>query len=131
MPGAYSSGYSGAYGSGPSGVITATPPSRIYVVTHGDEASCINKFQPKDPDAILDYGFDWSGWLAAGESIASHEIIADNIETDTGASLGGVVTVWTSGGQNLTTARITCRITTDNIPARADERTALIRIRER
>src|SRR5690625_743986 len=87
MPGAYSSGYSGAYGSGPSGVITATPPSRIYVVTHGDEASCINKFQPKDPDAILDYGFDWSGWLAAGESIASHEIIADNIETDTGASL--------------------------------------------
>src|SRR5690625_7788569 len=74
MPGAYSSGYSGAYGSGPSGVITATPPSRIYVVTHGDEASCINKFQPKDPDAILDYGFDWSGWLAAGESIASHEI---------------------------------------------------------
>src|SRR5690625_3681954 len=131
MPGAYSSGYSGAYGSGPSGVITATPPSRIYVVTHGNEASCINNFQPKDRDAILDYGFDWSGWLTSGESIASHEIIADSIETDSGASMCGVVTDWPSSGQNLATAGVSCRSTTDNIPARADERTALIRIRER
>ena len=26
---------------------------------------------PKDPDSRLDYGFNWTDWLASGESIAS------------------------------------------------------------
>jgi len=25
----------------------------------------------KDPDAVLDYGFDWSDWLADGETIST------------------------------------------------------------
>ena len=29
----------------------------------------------KDPDAVLDYGFDWSAWLEAGDTIVTSEWI--------------------------------------------------------
>jgi hypothetical protein len=30
----------------------------------------------KDPDAVLDYVFDWSSWLAEGETITAAEVTA-------------------------------------------------------
>lgn len=85
----------------------------------------------KDPDAALDFRFDWSAWLSGEERIVSHEIEATGLTVDSSSSDGQVVTIWTSGGEANTTARITCRITTDNVPARIDDRTGIIRIRER
>ena len=31
----------------------------------------------KDPDAVLDYTFDWSAWLADGETILTHAAVIE------------------------------------------------------
>lgn len=97
----------------------------------------------KDPDATLDYKFDWanttnggfeSDWLASGESIASYVIDADagiTIDQDGLSDSNTSVTVWVSGGTVGTRYAIRCEITTDNSPARVDERTIYLTIEER
>ena len=95
----------------------------------------------KDPDAVLDYKFDWaastngtgdSDWLAAGETISSHTIDADtgitvdsSAQTDTNTS----VTVWLSGGTAGNTYSVRCEIVTS--ASRTDERTMKILVEER
>jgi hypothetical protein len=67
----------------------------------------------KDPDAVLDVAWRWEGWMPEGDSIASHEIIAEGV--DLGASTHDyrhVVTAWISGGVEGTLARVRCEITT-------------------
>ena len=84
----------------------------------------------KDPDAVLDYAFDWSAWLDADETIASHTVtVDDGLTKDSSSEDGGVVTVWLSGGTARTFPRVACRITTS--ADRTDERTIVIRVRER
>lgn len=86
----------------------------------------------KDPQAVLDYVFDWSEWLAAGETISSRTVTAqtgitkdsDSI-TDTSTS----VTVWLSGGTAGSYYTVICRIVTS--AARTDERTLLVQARDR
>lgn len=87
----------------------------------------------KDPDARLDYSFDWSDWLQAGELIASHAVTVDGVTKDSDTRSGAIVTAWVSGGSALPgeVASITCLITTDSLPARTDQRTVYLRIRER
>lgn len=41
----------------------------------------------KDPDAVLDYKFDFSSWLVSGETIAAFDI------TESGCSIGDGATV--------------------------------------
>jgi len=53
----------------------------------------------KDPQAVLDYGVDWSLWLAGGETISTSTFTVDagltkNSQTNTTVS----ATVWLSGG---------------------------------
>ena len=95
----------------------------------------------KDPDAVLDYKFDWAAstngtgdddWLAAGETISSHTIDEDtgitvdsSAQTDTNTS----VTVWLSGGTAGTTYSVRCEIVTS--ASRTDERTMKILVEER
>ena len=95
----------------------------------------------KDPDATLDYKFDWkaltngsgsSDWLQSGETISSHTIDADSgitvdssAQTDTNTS----VTVWLSGGTAGTNYAVRCEIVTS--AARTDERTMTIQVVER
>ena len=97
----------------------------------------------KDPDAVLDYKFDWAAstngtgttdWLASGEAIASHTIDADagitvdsSSQTDTNTS----VTVWLSGGTAGTDYAVRCEIVTNAATARKDERTMMIAVRQR
>ena len=86
----------------------------------------------KDPDAVLDYAFDWSSWLdaGAGEAISSHTIDADTgITVDSSAEAAGVVTVWLSGGTHGTDYAVRCEIVTDD--SRTDERTMIIKVQER
>ena len=53
----------------------------------------------KDPSAVLDYVFDWTEWLATGETITDHTITADTgITVDSSTEDAGKVTVWLSGG---------------------------------
>lgn len=86
----------------------------------------------KDPEAVLDYKFDWSSWLATGETISTKEITAttgitvdSSSITDTNTS----VTVWLSGGTADSDYTIECKIVTSD--SRTDERKIAILVRER
>lgn len=92
----------------------------------------LGKTIKKDPQAVLDYPFDWSSWLATAELIVSHIItVAAGITKDSDNEAAGVVTVVLSGGTAGTTYKVACRITTDSSPARTDERTIYIEVVER
>ena len=77
----------------------------------------------KDPDAILDFAFDWSDWLATGETISTRVMTVPSgitlSSTDTESS--GVVTFWLSGGTAGNWYDVACKITTS--ASRTDERT--------
>ncbi len=85
----------------------------------------------KDPDARLDYSFDWTDWLDDGESISTYAITVDGVAKDSDSRNGAVVTAWVSGGTADEVASVTCQITTNSVPARTDQRTVYLRIRER
>ena len=84
----------------------------------------------KDPDATLDYVFDWSGWLEAGETISSHTVTVDTgLTKDSDSESSGVVTAWLSGGTAGDKYNVACEITTSL--GRTDERTIEIRMENR
>jgi len=99
----------------------------------------------KDPDAVLDYKFDWkastngtgsSDWLATGETLASHTITitpvtASPLTADSSAlsDTNTSVTVWLSGGLAGTEYGVACEVVTS--AARTDERTMMIKCEER
>lgn len=84
----------------------------------------------KDPSAVLDYAFNWSDWLATGETISSHVITVDTgLTKDSDSEALGVVTVWLSGGTAGTAYKVACKITTS--AGRTDERTMWIKVADR
>lgn len=85
----------------------------------------------KDPDARLDYAWDWTAWLEDGETIESHTVTvaSGDVTLDGETEAAGVVTVWISDGTLGTTSRVTCHIVTSE--DREDDRTRIISIRER
>lgn len=89
----------------------------------------------KDPDAVLDYGIDLTGWLAqTGSTLASVQAIPAGGVTCQGDPYivdGKVVMVMVAGGQAGVPASVTFRFTTDGVPARTDDRTIYFKIRER
>lgn len=86
----------------------------------------------KDPQAVLDYSWDWQHWLDEGESIATATVTAPaGITRDSETFNDTSVTVWLSGGTANEVYAVTCQITTDSVPARTDERSIIIRVRER
>ncbi len=84
----------------------------------------------KDPDAVLDYVFDWSIWLAEGETIvtATVEVVSGDVVVDSVSFTDEAVTAWLSGGTLDTDAELRCRVTTSE--DRTDDRTAVVLIRE-
>lgn len=90
-----------------------------------------NRFT-KDPDAVLDYSWDWSNWLEAGETIVTASVTAETgITKDSETNDTTSVTAWLSGGTAGESYTVTCRITTNSVPARTDERSIILRVRER
>ena len=84
----------------------------------------------KDPSAVLDYLFDWTEWLATGETITDHTITADTgITVDSSTEDDGKVTVWLSGGTAGINYKVACLITTT--AGRTDERTMWIKVTDR
>lgn len=96
---------------------------------------------PKDPDSILEYVFDWkaktnlngnTNWLGASETIVSHVITATSGLTVDSSSLTDTntsVTVWLSGGTDGVSYEVACKITTSS--SRTEEQTAVIRVEEK
>ena len=84
----------------------------------------------KDPSAVLDYVFDWTGWLATGETITDHTITADTgITVDSSTKDAGKVTVWLSGGTAGINYKVASKITTS--AGRTDERAIWVKVVER
>jgi hypothetical protein len=95
----------------------------------------------KDPDAVLDYKFDWaastngtgsSDWLASGETIATKTVTVPSgltKDSDSLADTNTSVLVWLSGGTAETDYEVICHITTSD--SRQDDRTLTVKVRER
>lgn len=95
----------------------------------------------KDPQAVLDYKFDWkastngsgtSDWLASGETISTRTVtVATGLTKDSDAitDTNTSVTVWLSGGTAGTTYKVVCQIVTS--AGRTDERTILVKVTNR
>lgn len=85
----------------------------------------------KDPDAVLDYVFDWTEWLDdIDDTISGIEIIPETgITCDSSSFTEKTAIAWISGGIAGTTYQITCRITT--AAGRIDDRSIYISVIER
>lgn len=85
----------------------------------------------KDPQAVLDYAIDWSGWLAEGETVSSFPVTVDTGLTvaQPATHSAGVVTVWLSGGTAGKTYTVTSHVVTNQ--GREDDRSIRIRVDER
>ena len=86
----------------------------------------------KDPQAVLDYGFDWSGsgWLAVGETIStSNWTVEAGITKDSDTNDTTTTTIWLSGGTAGEDYTVTNTITTS--ASRTDERSIIVAVRER
>lgn len=87
----------------------------------------------KDPSADLDYGFDWEGWLASGDTISSSTWSVK----PTGTSLtlsqethdDNTTKVWLEDGDEGTRYTLTNKIVTNG--GREDERSFVIKIQQR
>lgn len=75
----------------------------------------------KDPNARLDYYFDWEKWLLDDDIIASAEVSAVNCVVESKDVRAKGVVVWVTGGEAGQSGSITCHIVTTN--GRTDDRT--------
>lgn len=81
----------------------------------------------KDPAAQLDYEFDWSTWLASGETISSATVtVPSGMTLDSQVDAADSVTAWLTGGTAGNTYIVTCQITTSQL--RTDERSITIEV---
>lgn len=91
------------------------------------------KDHKKDPDATLDWIFDWNDWLGESETIASVEFILDpgiSIDPVKGfTKTTKTATVWLTGGTEGQVYRVTCRVTTNE--GRIDDRSFTLRCTNR
>lgn len=90
-----------------------------------------NTIPPKSPDAVLDYAFDWSAWLATNETISGAAVtVPTGITLSQPASINaGVVTFWLSGGTAGIGYSIVCQITTSQ--GRTDSRSFYLQCQAR
>lgn len=84
----------------------------------------------KDPDAILDYVWDWNDWLEEGDSIDSFVIYTPTGMTEVSSSeADGKVTVWFSMGDDFKSYKASCSI--DTVFGRHDTRSVIFNIEPR
>ena len=85
----------------------------------------------KDPDAILDYPIDFSGWLLdINDTYLSHTVYTSaGLTCDSSVEAAGVISPFISGGVLGTTEWFTIRIST--VGGRTDDRTFYLKIKER
>lgn len=84
----------------------------------------------KDADAVLDYGFDWSDWLATGETISTSTwTVESGITKDSDSKTATITSIWLSGGTAGERYRISNKIVTN--ASRTDERSFVVSVTER
>jgi len=87
----------------------------------------------KDPQAVLDYGFDWSDsdnggpWLETGDTVSTSTWdVPAGITKDSDSKTTTATTIWLSGGTVGAKYKITNHIVTVN--GRTDERSFYIKM---
>lgn len=91
----------------------------------------------KDPNAVLDYGFDWHLWLAEGETLTESTWILESdwdLEEDDASDHQNdhdetTTVIWLRGGVGGTEYKVTNHIVTSE--GREDDRTLTIKMKER
>jgi len=84
----------------------------------------------KDPVEVLDYVWDWSSWLAVGETISTATVtVPTGITLDSTTHDTDSVTAWISGGAAGAYYIIGCKITTSS--ARTADRNIYITVADR
>lgn len=84
----------------------------------------------KDPAARLDWRFDWSDWLAAGETITESAFtVTGTLQVDVSSHNGAKATVWITGGTAGKAGTVTHQVTTDQ--GRIDRRSVRVHVRRR
>ena len=85
----------------------------------------------KDPNAVLDYEFDWTAWLAAHapvDTIIGVDVLVEGCTRDAYSFTPQRVFAWILGGVVGVDAKVTCRITT--AAGRTNDRTLTLKIKE-
>lgn len=89
----------------------------------------IQRFR-KDPQSVLDYGVDWSDWLASGETISTSTwTVPTGITKDSDSKGDNSTLIWLSGGTAGTTYQLANKIVTSD--SRTVERTIEIIVEQR
>ncbi|AZM51779.1 hypothetical protein DMA15_03605 [Streptomyces sp. WAC 01529] len=84
----------------------------------------------KDPDATLDWVWDWSDWLEPGETITTSTMtVSAGLTLNSDAHSATSATAWVSGGTPGTPYQVTNRIITS--AGRIDDRSITIRVKNR
>ena len=83
----------------------------------------------KDPNAVLDYQWNWAEWLPDGDAIVTATVTADTGLTVASSSRASTAVIaWLSGGTAGNSYGVLCRITTAQ--GRTDDRTITINVRQ-
>lgn len=84
----------------------------------------------KDPDAVLDYGFDWSNWLGSDTILTSTWFITPTtLIEDASGSTTTTTTIWLSSGAVDVVYIVTNRIVTAG--GRTEDRSFQLIVNER
>jgi hypothetical protein len=84
----------------------------------------------KDPQAYLDYKWDWSSYLSTGETVVSGIItVPDGLVLEDTVVGSNYVTAWLSGGVVPEQYTVICNVTTNQ--GRIDERSISIIVQDR
>lgn len=94
----------------------------------------IAAWPPKDPDAILDYFFDWSTWLTENsDTLTDYEVEIEEgdgaLAIDEDSEAEGIITIVLSGGTAGTRYLVRSRITTEG--GRTDDLSRYLRIKDK
>lgn len=84
-----------------------------------------------DPNARLDYAFDWTPWLEDGETIDEATVTPeDGVTIDGDPDItDGLVTVWLHEGQLGKAPLVTCHVVTS--AGREDDRSLRVTVQQR
>lgn len=89
----------------------------------------LEKTKEKDPDATVDFLWDWSSWLD-GDTIASYVfLVPDDLTETSQSSTTTTVTGWFSGGIAGQQYQVVNRITTTE--GRINDWTMYLKVKER
>lgn len=83
----------------------------------------------KDPQATLDYSFNWAAWLTIDTIAAVTWTVPSGITQTAAINTTTTATIWLSGGTVGTRYTVVCRITT--AAGRIDERSLIVSVQQK